>query len=556
VTCARVPTEQLEEDNAGGDTNICQRVREEENMGGGTNICQRVGRALRRWGRAAAQLARRAAHSTRAVMWRQRDDGDTRRRIMDTLGRAAMGGTAADAVAMEVVGRGAAATAQRMRGVRRYSTVCASAGTMRQVVAFMESNPTMANGSRAVTNDVWDVVLETFLIAKVNPPGHEWVRPGRWSACRAAVAGKEVGAVVAALERMGHVEGASWSRLKAQRGALGCGDTTRPRKEPIFVWEFAARARGGRPVGAWERCAWALVTVSSIGAGRIGVVSTMEMRHIKTTTLDSVVVVDVDAAHKGDRERVVRRGAHRPVALEHWMVARFLTPWVREMRAAGAGDTAYLFPSMVDMRYARIKSAVGRVMDGLWLEPVRAWSPLAIERALDLTLEARNGRTMHCCRGGNNRELRKVEDVSDVTRRTIHGRSVKDLIGSEDAYADVFIEDFRAATRSLGSKRIERMLGMYSMVATSASAGELEDYIPTASPIAIEEEPDEDESTGEDVPAGARGYRCGGCRRTVRARDHGFGCDIEGCLWGLCVTCYPPRARRARLLCPAHTIHE
>jgi hypothetical protein len=101
--------------------------------------------------------------------------------------------------------------------------------------------------------------------------------------------------------------------------------------------------------------------------------------------------------------------------------------------------------------------------------------------------------------------------------------------------------------------RVTHVRGMYSVVAQSATAGRLDDYAATPNPLVAEEDADDNESDGSEVGEEARGFNCGRCERRVTSRDHGFGCDEQQCRWGLCVTCYPPRARRGRLLCPEHT---
>jgi hypothetical protein len=394
----------------------------------------------------------------RAVSWLRERWGrggaarGARAELLQRLHMAANGVAREDVAASSAIGAAAAGAAQRMRGIRRDGTTRGAASTMRQAEQFVRANEGVLQGVKRLGPQEWDVVLEAFLIAKVNAPGAAatWTRPRQWKPCRPGVAGKEVGAMVAALERMGHVEGASWERLKAQREAQGGSDKVSIRKEAIFAWEVCDVGRTAVPRNIWERCGWALVVMAMIGAGRIGTATAIEMRHVRLTSNRDVVLVDVDAQAKGDRERVRRTAVRRPVVLEHWLVGRCVTPWLQEMRTRDTASSAYLFPSVIEGRWVRRRTGVGYQVDSHWVEPVNAWSSAAVCRAIDMAVEERRGRTAHCCRGGNNRELRRRPEVADVTRRVLHGRSVVNLIGSEDPYADAFVEDFREATRTLG----------------------------------------------------------------------------------------------------------
>jgi hypothetical protein len=542
----RVPTEH----KGGTCESAVARAPTRGTWGGWVRTLWVVVAAIHLWGVVAEWWSRR--------WWRTRPEGaDVRGMMRKVLGEGRKGQVAVDAVALAVAGHAGASAAQRLRETRRGSTVKAVGGTMGQVDTFLKVNEGLAMGATVLDADVWDVTLEAFLIAKVNAGGETagWVRP-RWAPCQPAVAGKEVGAVIAALERLGHVRQATWSRVAAQRVALGGREAGVARTPPIFTWEITERARDGGQEGVWQRCAWALVTVLAIGAGRIGNVSTIERRYIKLTSNVSVIIIDTDAVTKVDKERVVRRGVRRPVVLEHWLIARFVTPWVRELDAETGAPSTYIFPSLMETSYARRRTGVGRMWEGLWCEPVKPWSPAAVIKALDMALVERRGRTAKGFRGGNNRELRRRAEVEDVTRRVLHGRTVVDLIGSEDPYSDVFMEDFRAATRLLGCRRIVPESGMFSVNATSVSAGEHDDWVEVVGGLVVDGGDDEESSEeGEEVGPEERGYNCGRCARRVGTRDHGFRCDVQTCTWGLCVTCYPPRARRLELFCPEHT-HE
>jgi hypothetical protein len=252
------------------------------------------------------------------------------------------------------------------------------------------------------------------------------------------------------------------------------------------------------------------------------------------------------------------------------MVRDVLAPWIRWLRDTGAVGTQYLFPSLVRRRSARAVTANGRLVDGdMWMEPLRTWSSRAVAAALAQAVGAA-GEWFHGLRAGNNIELRRhrasgAEAVGDVTRRVLHGRSVRDLIGSEEAYTEVFLEDLCAATRVLGALRIERVADGLCTTGRSASAGERADWVSCAAQVVPEadlrEEPaSETSSSGDEEGVSADGpggsvyhgvVRCGRCGRHLRRRDHGWMCDVPGCTWGVCPPCHPAGGR-GPLLCPAH----
>jgi hypothetical protein len=162
------------------------------------------------------------------------------------------------------------------------------------------------------------------------------------------------------------------------------------------------------------------------------------------------------------------------------------------------------------------------------------------------------GRTFHGFRAGNNRELRKAPGVSVVTRRSLHERTLKPVVGSEEAYDEAFAEDYAAATSILGRLRIERSDdGLLTVTATSASAGEDPgDWVAVERPLQLMREDDSDvasASAGDDDT-----YDCARCGKHVGHRDYGYMCDYGDCSWGVCTACHR-RGARAALHCPQHT---
>jgi hypothetical protein len=492
--------------------------------------------------------------------------------LLHTLAAAAAGRPAVDTVAAAVVGAAQAAAAAQMRATRAPRTDAGARSALGQVADFVRLNHSLAAEAPHVTDQVWDSVMEAFLTAKVDPPtGHTWRRPSGWGvAGTPSGAGSTANKAVHALRRLGYV-GGTLVRLGVAARALGCGDQEEAaHAPPVFAWRVCAGVRDTAPATVWDRCARALVVLACLSAGRRGTATTLLLEQVTLTDDSNVVLLTARQRQKTQHERATRRPRRtaQPVAIDHWMVRVAVVPWVRWLREGGAVGTQYLFPSLVRQRVARAVTVNGRLVgDGMWLEPMRPWSARAIAAALALVVGAA-GECFHGLRAGNNIELRRHKAaeggaVEDVTRRVLHGRSVRDLIGSEVAYSEVFLEDFRAATRVLGGLRIERVAGGLCTTGRSASQGERNDWqrcaaqlVPAADLVVV---PPGGDSSGEEEDEDAVGdgslFRgrvvCGRCGRHLAPSDHGFMCDSPGCTWGVCPGCHPAGLRGA-LRCPAH----
>jgi hypothetical protein len=221
----------------------------------------------------------------------------------------------------------------------------------------------------------------------------------------------------------------------------------------------------------------------------------------------------------------------------------------------GSPESALLFPAIANNR-TRTATAQGFAASGQWVEPMRVWSDRAVTDAMTAYVHRRGTRTFHGFRAGNNRELRRHRHVSAITRRVLHDRSLKPIIGSEEAYDEPFAEDFAAATAALGQLRIEHSAdGLPTVTATSASAGRIPaDWVatPASAHYQLHDSTDSDDSASSaSSEEGGEEYNCGRCGRLVSKHDYGWLCDFPACAWGVCTACHEG-GPRSRLLCPMH----
>jgi hypothetical protein len=519
-------------------------------------------RSWRRQGLGGPRVERVAPPPTVSV---QTGGTPLRTHLLAALEAAAGGVAVVDATAVAVTGMAAAVGAVRLRAKRADFTETGASGAARQVITFIQCNTDLASGAGELNDAVWDLVLEAFVTAKVDPPaGHPWTRPPAWRRCQPSGAGTAVGAVASVLTRLGYVR-ASLPRLAMTRRMLGCGDkedvTHAP---PVFAWRVCEGILRHRPVNAWERAALALVTLGVLAAGRVGAIKSLLVQQVECTASDRTVILRPRQRPKHHHARATERPrkVSQPITLDHWLVARVVVPWIQLLRSWRADGSQRLFPSLVRSGAVRVITANGRVVqDDLWMEPTRPWSARAIAAALALVVGP--GERYHGLRSGNNIELRRLpregkDGVGDVTRRVLHGRSVVDLIGSEVAYHEVFLEDLAVATSSLGGLRIERIAGGLTCTASSASRGERADWVPMARqviPLADVAEAEEDSSSDDDVVDDTVAFRgvidCGRCGKHLPVAAHGYMCDIPGCKWGVCLSCHPG-GLRGRLRCATH----
>ena len=464
-------------------------------------------------------------------------------------------------------------TTIRVRATRAPRTVDGARRAVRMIREFVEANPSILKQSRGPpSHTTYDVVIEAFVFAEEAGSAAEacpWRRARRPQDVSAA---RQAGPARAALERLGWSRGATWSRAKAMAKTWGVNDPEDVRHYlPIFAWELVEGLRlSGPPRSPWEMCGVAMAVLSILGARRGGGAATIKVGEIAMTAEDAAEVAPRSRPkeHQARATKRPRRQA-RPVMLQHWLVREYVAPWLQWHKRRKSPASALLFPCIYTAK-PRAASGLGFSSEGQWVEPLREWSPRQRAQLLRQYIPAIGERSFHGFRSGNQCELRRWKEVSAVTRRALHGRSLKHLIGSEAAYDEVFAEDYAQAVQRLGQMRIERTkTGLLSVVATSASAGERPaDWTPVpGGPITFtdrEQQPagaagggseDSSESGSEVVGEGGDDTRiinCGRCRRRLGARDYGYLCDTQGCAWGVCTTCHPGGAR-AELRCPEHT---
>ena len=470
---------------------------------------------------------------------------------------AAMAGTA-DAFADTV----------RVRATRAPRTDAAARRAIRTLREFVQANDRLLARSRGQpSHTTYDIVLEAFVFAEEAGVAEEacpWQRARRPHDVSAA---PTAGAARAALERLDWSRGGDWRRSRAMEKAWGVGDPEDVNHyQPIFCWELVEGLRlQGAPATPWEMAGAAMAVMSVLGARRGGGASALKVEEVSIAGPNAVEVAP-RSRPKEHRERATRRPRKqvRPVVLRHWLVERHVIPWIKWHQRRRSPGSALLFPA-ITAKKTRATTALGYAADGQWVEPLREWSARQRRAIIEKYIPGLGDRAFHGFRAGNQCELRRWADVSAVTRRALHGRSIRHLIGSEAAYDQVFAEDYAVAVERLGQMRIERSRnGLLTVVATSPSAGEdPRDWTPLpggpvtlAAPAQADSSSSESSSGEEDsvVGDGARETRvinCGRCRRKLAARDYGFLCDVPGCTWGACTTCHPGGARAA-LRCPAH----
>ena len=465
--------------------------------------------------------------------------------VVDATGRVIPGEVAREEEALDAI-----------RVHRAPRTDAAVASTCRSIEELMHANRSRVE-RLATSADAWDRVLEAWVVTRVDPDRSPWAVPGGWRRQRydAAATAKAAASWRAAMSRLRYAPDA-WPRSKGMASALGAGDTEGGKHAlPLFAWEVLVGLRTRPPASVWDRCAAALLVLTTLNAHRKSNARRITLGSVTVLSADTVSVVTSDRPKPVRDRTVIRQGKHdRPVRLQHWAVRTYVVPWLEYLRKEGVHRTALAFPSLVREGPRIARTSEGRLMDGLWCEPLRPWSDRALVAAIARYVPAPAGRTFQSLRVGNNIELRRDPGVSDVTRRTLHGRTVRDLIGSESAYNEVFAEDFARATRRLGSARMIRQPdGLVACTATSASAAEHDDWVPVeGSPAAAPPDPDtsSSESSSDDSDGRVR-FECFRCGTTVERAHHGFLCDQRDCARGTCVPCHPGGEAKA-LWCPQH----
>jgi len=456
---------------------------------------------------------------------------------------------------------GAVRATMLARATRAPRTNAAAVRAIRELRNFLNVNPSLLSVPGAVAHRHWDILLEAFTFAEAARgtracPWRRARRPQDPSVARLASTGR------AYLERTGHAEPGPWARSKATATAFGVRDADDVRHHPpIFTWELVEGLRlRPAPSSPWEMAAAALLVIASLNARSKESATGLLLGEVEAAGAGEVIVSAAPRA-KVTRVRATRRPrlASRPVALRHWLVRKHLTPWILWHRRHGSPASALLFPAIYASK-PRNHTSQGFLANGQWIEPMRRWPDRAIGAAMEQYVHRLQGRTFHGFRAGNNRELRRRAEVSVVTRRRLHERTLRPVVGSEEAYDEPFAEDYASATEALGRLRIERSRdGLLTVTATSASAGEdPKDWVAAA--VAAVAAPDETESSSdsdaddsgdEGVAAAGAQFDCQRCGRLVTRADYGWLCDEDGCDWGVCTRCHPGGAR-APLRCPEH----
>jgi hypothetical protein len=444
-----------------------------------------------------------------------------------------------------------------LRAHRAPRTVAAVATTCRSIREFIMCNEHRVRRMSG-QQDPWDRILEAWIAARLEPERSPWLRPKSWRGQYNAPATKKaVGSWRAAMERLRYAT-PPWPRSTSMLEAVGAGDVIDAQhSEPIFLWELLSGLRDRPPCNTWERCGAALLVVGGLYASRTGNSRRLTVGSIRPLAEDTVSVVGRERPKPARDRASAPAGKHaHPARLKHWAIGAFVIPWWHYVRRAGVDDTGFLFPSLVRPGPRIVRTANGRELDDLWMEPLREWSDRATAAVLRRFVPELGPRSFRGLRAGNNIELRRSPLVSDVTRRRLHGRSVRELIGSEIAYNEVFAEDFTAATFVLGrAKFLRQEDGLLTLAATSASACERDDWVEVQGAVAFPGEASSAGGSGSDTDDDSADARvdlvCFRCNARVRRQEHGFLCDIDGCRRGTCVACHPG-GERAQLRCPAH----
>ena len=455
------------------------------------------------------------------------------------------------------------------RTTRAASTTAAAARAVRDVREFVERNADLAGGRGEPTHDTYDIVIEAFIFVEA-AAGAGGACP--WRRARGplqASAAKGAGTARALLERLGWSRGNAWTRSRAMEASWGVRDPDEGggHTPPIFCWELVEGLRLRTPRSPWEMAGAAMATIGALHGKRGGGARRLKVGEATPAGEDAVAIATRVRVKK--RALASKRGATKPRAfvLRHWLIGAHVLPWLAWHRRQQSPPSALLFPSITERRSPR-PTELGFQASGQWVEPMREWSPRQVKTWLQQFVPNLGARAFHGFRAGNNRELRRWKEIHGITRRALHERSLKPLVGSEAHYDEPFAEDYAEATAVLGRMRIERNeQGLLTVTATSASAGQYNDWTGVARPIVLPQDApgtcsdgsssdDDTESSDAENVVGeggreSRRYNCGRCGVAVTGADYGFLCDTEGCHWGTCTSCHPG-GLRATLRCPEH----
>ena len=495
--------------------------------------------------------------------------------LLEELAAAAEGRPRVTPEEVEMAG-GASALARmaQVRTHRALATRQAGARYARQAAEFLRLNEELLAVAGRPTGDAYDILVEAWTLTRCRPAMSRWQRSqaiGRGDDTRVQ------STLRGYLDRLGYSRGATWPRTRAMAQSIDGGGGDANHALPVFAWEVAEGLRGSPVTTIWEQCGAALVTTTVLAARRRGAATSLLVGQVRVASGDAIEI-NPRQRPKPQRDRPDGRARRqgRPVLIKHWMVRVYVIPWVRWHEQRRSPPTARLFPAITrDRPQGRGGDEAVRA-GGMWYQPSAPWTARQLQAMMDRFVAGCGGRTVQGLRSGNNIELRRFRDegVSDVTRRTLHERSVQGLIGSEVAYNEVFAEDMAAATTRLGSLRIERSRRsqLLSVTARNPTAGEdpgAWEPLPSAvwlgapQELAAEAEAGDDEEdddvsadSGSDVVVGdggreTRRARCQRCGVLMGDRDYGYLCDHDGCSWAVCPSCHPG-GTHVPLWCPQH----
>jgi hypothetical protein len=292
---------------------------------------------------------------------------------------------------------------------------------------------------------------------------------------------------------------------------------------PLFPWtvyDFLASAES-RQVSPMGRAALAL------GAGfglPIGLTTSLLVSEVDIV-VDVVArraaivlgIVQRDTGRKVHARRAV--GGTRPTtwtASAFAALARHFVPWVRERRQV---EGRYVFPRPTTKGGVAAWDESQHVGQRMFEDTVRLVQPTATWHSLRLGVEQAMD-MVHMVPGG------PATTVAGDVRNVLTLRSNKELRGSRDVYLRDRLDPLLEATRCMHKARPLLLGGLASHDAGQAA-------MLRVGPPAFD-------------------TLCARCYRHLPTDVGGSLCDRDGCLWTLCLSCWPDPA--ADLWCPAHSV--
>jgi hypothetical protein len=333
--------------------------------------------------------------------------------------------------------------------------------------------------------------------------------------------GNEVGALCEQLKRA--FPEWEFPFTAAARRASGCGDgPDRSTKDPCFpgaVHDFLDSPAGAR---IQPMCRAALALGAGFGLP-IGLTASLLLSEVD-------IVADVVARRSAIVLGIVQRETGRKVHARRAVVgtrsatwtasafaslARHFVPWLRERMQA---DGKYVFPRPTTAAGVAALDDSDHVGHRLLEDTVKLVMPTATWHSLRLGVEQAVD-MVHLVAGG------PPSPVAGDVRNVLTLRSNKELRGSRNVYVRDRLDPLLVATRFL-HKAIPMLVGGLASHSSSQAARL------RVGPPAFD-------------------TSCTQCRKHLPSDVGGSLCDQEGCLWTLCLTCWPDPA--VELWCPAHS---